>query len=476
MLIPYVKSVCIHTTVERSLKYILNPDKTEDTVLTSSLNCTTNARDAYLQMKTVYNHFARDSFDSPPPLNGKGTVKAIHYVMSFADDENVTPELAHKIAKAFVRKNFGDDVQAVIATHVDASYVHNHVIINSYSLSGKKYYANRKSLKRIREISDGVCLAFGLKPNPNLTGKGRSINHKEWEHRKNGTSWKQKIRDEIDKLIPTVNSLDELIQELEEREYEIKRGKYISIKAPGQERFVRTKTLGDEYTEESLNTRIRYREVGDGTVRSDDSVSQLQAAYISVLNDVRILAAQRKKVPRKRIITAEYSVENDLDVYKLSAQLSVISKDNIKSIGDLEGRISKLRTEYEKQRQDINEHIEEYNRMVSLLEQAQLFKGLSAKGKLSEAEQLQLTICRQVIEQNNIHSKADIDQLSNQTYSLQSKINALKGTLEKTRQRYDVYCDISKTYGEISKGDYISNLVEEERKRQEQVKKKQKKR
>ena len=88
------------------------------------------------------------------------------------------------------------------------------------------------------------------------------------------------------------------------------------------------------------------------------------------------------------------------------------------------------------------------------------------------AEQLQLTICRQAIEQNNIHSKADYDLLRNQTYSLQSKINSLKDTLEKTRQRYDVYCDISKNYEEISKGDYISNLVEEERKRQEQVKKK----
>ena len=72
--------------------------------------------------------------------------------------------------------------------------------------------------------------------------------------------------------------------------------------------------------------------------------------------------------------------------------------------------------------------------------------------------------------------KADYDLLRNQTYSLQSKINSLKDTLEKTRQRYDVYCDISKTYGEISKGDYISNLVEEERQRQEQVKKKNKRR
>ena len=81
--------------MERSLRYILNPDKTEGLVLTASVNCGTNSRDAYLEMKTVYDHFARDNFDSPPPLTGKGTVKAIHYVMSFADEENVTPELAH---------------------------------------------------------------------------------------------------------------------------------------------------------------------------------------------------------------------------------------------------------------------------------------------------------------------------------------------------------------------------------------------
>ena len=246
----------------------------------------------------------------------------------------------------------------------------------------------------------------------------------------------------------------------------------ISIKAPGQERFVRTKTLGDEYTEESLNTRIRYRDVGSGNTPEQTENSKLQAAYIAIIGDVRILAAQRKKVPRKRIITAEYSVENDLDVYKLSAQLAVINKESIKSIGDLQGRIAKLRQEYEKQRGEINNYIDEHNRLVSLWEQAQLFDELSAKDKLSDAEQLQLTICRQAMEQNNIHSKADIDQLRNQTYSLQTKINALKDTLEKTRQRYDVYCDISKTYGEISKDDYISNLVEEERKRQEQVRKK----
>ena len=458
------------------MRYILNPDKTEDLLYTASVNCMTDAESAYLQMRLVYDQFAKDHFNSPPPLQGKGSVKAIHYIQSFLPDDNVTPELAHKIAKAFLRKAFGDDVQAVIATHVDKDHLHSHIIINSYSLSGKKYYANRKSLKRIREISDGVCLAFGLKPNPNLTGKGKSINHKEWEHRKNGTSWKEQIRQEIDNLIPTVNSLDELLQTLEEHGYEIKRGKYISIRAPGQERFVRTKMLGDEYTEDSLNIRIKYRHMGTGISPTEDKQTKLSQAYSTVLHDVRILAAQRKKVPRMRIVTAAYSVENDLDVYKLSAQLSVISKDNIKSIGDLQGRIAKLRADYEKQRGKINNYIDEHNRLVSLWEQVQLFDELSAKDKLSDAEQLQLTICRQAIEQNNIHSKADYDLLKNQTYSLQAKINALKDTLEKTRQRYDVYCDIYKTYGEISKDDYISNLIEKERKRQEQIKKKTKRR
>ena len=472
---PYVKSICIHTTVEKSLRYILNPDKTEDTVLTSSLNCTTNARDAYLQMKTVYEHFARDKYNSPPPLTGKGTVKAIHYVMSFADEENVSPELALKIAKAFVKKNFGDEVQAVIATHIDASHVHNHVIMNSYSLSGQKYYANRSTLRQARETVNGVCRAFGVTPALNFENKGRSVSYYEWSQSKQGTSWKEQIRQEIDKLIPNVNSLDALLQALEERGYEIKRGKYISIKSPSQQRFVRTKTLGEEYTEDSLKTRILYREVGAGTTPALDSSSQLRAAYVAIIGDVRILAEQRKKVPRKRVVTAEYSADNDLDVYKLSAQLSVINKDRIISISDLESRINKLRVDYEKQRQEINNYIEEHNRLVSLWEQAQLYKTLSARDKLSAAEQLQLTVCRQAMDSNDIHSLANIDRLKERTENLNKKISALKENLEGCRQRYDVYSDIAKTYAEISKGDYIANLVEEERQRKEQTAKKSRK-
>ncbi|MBR4621902.1 MAG: relaxase/mobilization nuclease domain-containing protein [Ruminococcus sp.] len=237
-------------------------------------------------------------------------------------------------------------LQAVIATHVDKDHLHSHIIVCSYSLSSQKYYANKESLRQFRRNSDGVCKALGIDIHPNLTGKGKSIKRYEWEQRKNGTSWKEQIRQAIDEIIGSVNSLNELLHTLEEHGYEVKRGKYISIKAPGQERFVRTKTLGEEYTEESLNTRITYRDIGSGITPPKDEQSKLSRAYAAILHDVRVLAEQHKKVRRKRNVTAEYSVDNDLDVYRLSAQLSVINKEHISSIGELEGRIKNLNDDY----------------------------------------------------------------------------------------------------------------------------------
>ena len=79
------------------------------------------------------------------------------------------------------------------------------------------------------------------------------------------------------------------------------------------------------------------------------------------------------------------------------------------------------------------------------------------------------------MEQNDIHSPADVDALREKTRHLGIKISALKDKLEGCRKRYDVYSDIFKTYGEISKGDYISNLVEEERQRREKDTKKKRK-
>ena len=302
---------------------------------------------AYTQMKMVYEQYARRSYDAPPSNNGKSPVKAIHYIMSFADSEGVTLELAHKIGMAFVRKMFGDDVQAVIATHVNTDHVHNHILINSYSLTGKRFYDNKSTVRKMREVTNGVCRAFGVEPALNFENEGRSINYSEWQHKKNGTSWKEHIRQAIDSLIPSVGIFDDLLAELERLGFTVKRDKNILINAPGQQRSVSLWKLGEDYTEESLNARI--------------SMIQVFAKPI----------------------------EKQVDVYKLSEMLAVINKEHISSIGDLEGRILRLKKEYEK----------------------------------SESEE-----CREKLKE---------------------------------------YSDIGETYKDISQGDYISRLVEEERQHKE---------
>ncbi len=435
----------------------------------------TDAASAFEQMQLVYNQYARDRFTTPPPLDGKGSVKAIHYIQSFSPDDNVTPELAHKITKAFVRKAFGDDAQAVIATHVDKRHIHSHIILNSYSISGQKFYAKKESLKRVRYYSDGVCRAFGIEPSPNITGKGKSMKHNEWEHRKNGTLWKQQIRDEIDKLIPTVITLEELLQALEERGYEVKRGKYISIRAPEQERFVRTKTLGEEYTEDSLIIRILYRDMGEGVEPLDNYRSDLWEAYDSVIGGVRILAEQQQKVPRKQNISLPYSADNDLDVYRLSAQLNVINKYHIDSVSDLENRIRKLKDEHEKYRTEVNELIDEHIKLRNVLEQIKIYHELSAKGELTSKEEVQLLLAKQTMQRHEILTVADEIRLRNKAENLGKIIGTRKETLDKIRRQYEVFKDIRDTYyDDVSRESYLSDLEKEERQRQEQLRKNKK--
>ncbi len=308
---PIVKSVPVRVTVKKSLAYILNPDKTEDLLYTSSLNCMTDVENAYLNMKMVYEQYAHRSFDEPIPEKGKGRVKAIHYIQSFSPDENITPEQAHRIAKAFVRKTFGDDCQAVIATHTDKKHIHSHIIIITYSLTGRKFNDNQKTLAHVREYSDRVCLAFGIQPLQPKQNNSKSSSYAEWKNKKSGTSWKEQIRMEIDGLIPLVKNVDELFAILEEHGYTVRRGKHISVKAPGQQRSVRLEKLGDVYSLECL----------DGWIKSE-----LRNAYQSVIGQIS---------------------GNLSEVQKLSAQLAVINRDRLHSIGEIEAKIEQFRSDCE---------------------------------------------------------------------------------------------------------------------------------
>lgn len=363
-------------------------------------------------------------------------------------------------------KTFGDNCQIVIATHLDKGHLHNHYILNTYALDGKKFNDNQTTLKHIREYSDRVCLAFGIQPIAETKNKGKTLAYNEWEHKKRGTSWKQKIRLDIDRLIATAKNLDELLCELELMGYSIKRGKYISIKAEGQERYVRTKTLGEDYTEESLVSRILWRDVGSAVTLTGEP-APIRSEYLKAIDEVSELARTGQKIQRKRDSSVPYTPENDMDVYKLSAQLTIINRDNIHSIGELEGKIEKLKAEYENARQELNALSAKQESLGSLIEQAEKYFELLDKPSLTLSEKLKLNICKQAISSHNIQSRPELEQLKSTAQETAKKIALLKENFEKCRQLDEVYSDIAHTYYDISSGDYISRLVEEERQKRE---------
>lgn len=466
---PYIKSVCVHADVKSSIAYILNPEKTEDTLYTASLNCLTNAEDAYLNMKMIYEHYSCRKYNEPPPLTGKGWVKAIHYIQSFDPKDNVPPELAHKIAKAFALKTFGEDCQIVIATHVDKQHVHNHFILNFYGIDGQKFYANKNSLDRIKEYSDRVCLAFGVQPYDKSKGRGRTMKYNEWENRKKGTSWKEKIRIAIDGLLGSVKNLDDLTCELEEQGFTVKRGKYISVKAPEQKRFVRLKTLGDYYSEDILCERIQIA-LEENQQSDRNKINSLNKIFYERIYQVSELVKKNEKLPRKYFKNRPYILQNDFDVYTLAAQLAVINRDNIHSLEELESKIEKLTAEYESARQEVNKLYETLSQFEAVEKQVNRYFDLLEKTDLSETEQLQLKMCGSLAERCNIHNRDGLQRVERLRKDTSEKVDRLTEQMNGCKKLYDTYVGISDTYKKISDGDYISNLIAEKRREDEQKK------
>ena len=232
----------IKSTLKKALEYIQNPDKTDDKMLVSSFGCSYETADI---------EFA---FTLSQALD-KGNNLAHHLIQSFEPGE-VSFEKAHEIGKQLADAVTKGRYEYVLTTHIDKGHVHNHIIFCAVNfVDYHKYNSNKRSYYGIRNISDRLCYENGLSViTPEKGRKGKS--YIEYQTEKAGTSWKGKLKKTVDLLVPQVSDFEELLQKLQASGYEIKRGKYISCRAPGQERFTRLKTLGADYMEEAIRKRI----------------------------------------------------------------------------------------------------------------------------------------------------------------------------------------------------------------------------
>ena len=346
----------VHTTLKAAINYIVNPKKTEEGFLIDSYGCTPQTAHlefAFTAEKNLNSSSVLSSENMEPSSikkgkegkNKKNSVLAYHVIQSFKPDE-ITPLLAHEIGMEFARSITDKKYEFIVSTHVDKHHIHNHIIFNAVDFrEHKKYHSDFKSYKKIREISDSLCAEHGLSVITNPVEKG--LSYFEWMKKNEGISYKESLRKALDNAVLTSSSFDDLIIKMERDGYAVKFGKYISFKAPGQERFTRCKSLGSSYTEDALKARILDKVNG----RSSDTVPSSSTPYIgliSAVSDSFNALSSSKNTSRSDLkkLNATYLYLKEHGIDSLEALSSSVTT-NKASISSVRSKIRALESEAE---------------------------------------------------------------------------------------------------------------------------------
>ena len=320
-------------SLQDALDYAANRDKTEQSCFESSYACTLET--AFADMRQTKERWHKS-----------GGVQGYHLVQSFAAGE-VSPELAHQIAKELADRVLGGRYEYVIGTHLNTGHIHSHIVWNSVScVDGKKYRSNYKSyVTEIRAVSDALCRKYKLSVIDTENSNHVAKPYAEWLAEKNGQpTWRTAIRQDVDEAIQQSLTWRQFLTVLDRKGYEVRMGrKYPVLRPPGKERFVRFKTLGKRYTPEAIQThilypqfkrcfvenspRVQYEHLHGGKPRR--KLTGLRALYYRYLYELGALPRK----PRR----PSYAVRQD--TYKLDQrirQMEFLSKKNIDMLTQLE--------------------------------------------------------------------------------------------------------------------------------------------
>ena len=227
--------------------YAQNPDKTAQGELVSSYACSPLTVDEeFMLTKRLY--------ERSTGRIQKSDVIAYQVRQSFKPGE-VTPEEANRIGYEFAERFLKGKYAFIVATHTDRAHIHNHILYNSTALDGTRKFKNFwLSSFAVQRLSDRICLehqlsVIAIKP---YRDRQKRIPYPPKE------SNRERLCGVIDTILMNEKPADfeAFLSALEQQGYEIKRGKYTSVKGPRQKRFIRFKTLGEGYSEEEIKAVI----------------------------------------------------------------------------------------------------------------------------------------------------------------------------------------------------------------------------
>lgn len=361
--------------LKHSLKYILAPEKTGETLYTGSVNC--QIPFAYEQMKAVKVQFGKTE-----------KRQGYHIIISFEEGEIDAPTAFELVGK-FVDEYLKNEYQAVYAVHDNTAHIHGHIVFNSVNfLTGKKFrYEKGDWAKYMQPVTNRLCEEYGLST---ITIDGEeaepSENYTEWRDSRDGRFiWSDMIKRDLDACVLEASDFDEFVRLLKGRGYEVKQNKYFAVKPPGLSRYRRCYRLGEDYTEESLRRRIASEDMK--YYQDNHSEARILKVVIPYhLKRAKLSGMQRRYFARlyrigrlkQRPYSQAYKYRDEIrKMNKLHRQYMFLSKYEIHSMDDLMRVHEELQAKKAGRSKERSRHYKQYARFNMLF------------GKLERIRQLQ---------------------------------------------------------------------------------------
>lgn len=278
-----------HLSLKKAIEYIKNPEKTRNGELVGSLNC--NKKYVYEEM--IMHKEAVGKIDKR---------QGYHFILSFDPNDDVNPDKVFDITQQFCQSYFKDKYQVVFGVHDDHAHLHGHIVFNSVSLYGNKYrYQKGDWEKTIQPIVNDLCKEYGLSTievdcAKRYEKKSKNQNYGEWKAEREGKStWLSVIRQDLDTYINQAESWEGFLDLLQENHYEYKLGKHFVVRPEEKERFVRERSLGEEYTVDNIKARILS---GHQYEQSNENVRMVKRN-----RSPKLKAGKKYKIKKKEYLT-----------------------------------------------------------------------------------------------------------------------------------------------------------------------------
>lgn len=232
--------------------YATQKHKTRDDLITS-FNCDAN---------TIELDFENTLLEYNDLKKTNRTISARMIIQSFNDEDNVSPEEAHRYGVEFAKNYLKDEHQYLVVTHIESDHVHNHIIFNDINFENMKYFdsSRENSLHKLHYENDKLLEEQNLTVLKKDNSKIKSYSFGEYAVRLKGKSFKAQLEDAIDKNIEFAKDFDDFLRLMKEDGYEHKKGQHLAFQNPKSNKFMRTKTLGVNYLENSIKYRIKNKD------------------------------------------------------------------------------------------------------------------------------------------------------------------------------------------------------------------------